>query len=111
MAFHVISTLYSMLLRFKIFLVLEIPLSLARMADPLQKYCVQYASDNEQCPPKCSCTQSLCYRVDVLLQNSYCQFGVSGTTAPLAVSLIQPSEVTTVTSFNCSVKLQRHFSK
>lgn len=32
-------------------LVLEIPLSLATMADPLQKYCVRYASDDDQCPP------------------------------------------------------------
>jgi hypothetical protein len=32
-------------------LVLEIPLSLATMGDPLQKYCFRYASKNEQCPP------------------------------------------------------------
>lgn len=40
-----------MLLSFKKVLVLEIPLSLATMADPLQNYCVRYASDDGQCPP------------------------------------------------------------
>lgn len=105
-----ISTWYSTLLRFKTVLVLAIPLSLATVADPLQKYCVRYASDDGQCPQKCSRTQSLCYCADVLLQNSYRQFGVSGTTTPFALSLIQPSEVMTISSLNCSVKLQLHFS-
>jgi len=99
-----------MLLRFKTVLVLEISLSLATMADPLQKYCVRYASDNRQCPPNCSCTQSLCYCRDVLLQNSYCRFGVSGTTTPFALSLIQPPEVMTLSLLNCSLKLQLQFS-
>lgn len=99
-----------MLLRFKTVLVLEIPLSLATMADPLQKYRVRYASDDGQCPPKCSCTQSLSYCADVLLQNSYRPFGVSGTTAPFALSLIQPTEVMALSSFNYSVKLQLQFS-
>jgi len=101
---------YGVLLRFKTVLLLEIPFGLATMADPLQECCVRYASDDSQCPPKCSCTQSLSYCADMLLQNSYCRFGVSGTTAPFALSLIQPSEVTAINSLNCSVRLQLQFS-